>query len=53
MPYAHDLEAGSVESLHAAVAYVGGMTDRFACRQALALLDWPREKLPQGVDTPV
>ena len=53
LPDAHDLEAGSVESLHAAVAYVGGMTDRFACRQALALLDWPREKLPQGVDTPV
>ena len=48
-----DVDAGSAEALHEAVAYVGGMTDRFACRQALALLDWPRDRLPQGVDTPV
>lgn len=46
-------EAGSPEALHAAVAYVGGMTDRFACRQAVALLDWPLDQLPKGIDTPV
>jgi hypothetical protein len=27
------------------------MTDRFACRQALVLLDYPADKLPQGIDT--
>jgi dGTPase len=37
--------------MHAAVAYVGGMTDRFACRQGVALLDWPLDQLPQGIDT--
>jgi dGTPase len=39
--------------LREAVAYVSGMTDRFACRQAVALLDWPIADLPKGVDTPV
>lgn len=34
----------------AAVAYVGGMTDRFACRQAVRLLDYPRHALPRGID---
>ena len=29
-----------------AVAYVAGMTDRFACRSAVALLDWPIDHLP-------
>ncbi len=52
LPDAHDLPAGSPEALHAAVAYVGGMTDRFACRQGIVLLDWPRDQLPQGIDTP-
>lgn len=50
---AHELVADSPEALHASVAYVGGMTDRFACRQAVALLDWPLDQLPQGIDTPV
>ena len=53
LPDTAALEAGSAAALHEAVAYVGGMTDRFACRQALSLLDWPREQLPHGVDTPV
>jgi dGTPase len=39
------------EALHAAVAYVAGMTDRFACRQAMALLGWDRDRLPVGIDT--
>ncbi len=34
----------------AAVTYVAGMTDRFAFRQAVALLGWDPEKLPAGVD---
>lgn len=50
LPDAHDLDAGSPEALRAAVAYVGGMTDRFACRQALALLGWERSRLPVGID---
>ena len=37
--------------LHESVAYVGGMTDRFACRQAVALLGWDTARLPQGIDT--
>ena len=37
--------------VHDAVAYVGGMTDRFACRQAVALLGWDNSQLPQGIDT--
>jgi dGTPase len=40
---------GSDEAVEAAVAYVAGMTDRFACRQALSLLGWDPAKLPQGV----
>jgi dGTPase len=38
------------ESLHDAVAYVAGMTDRYACRSALTHLDWPVDLLPTGVD---
>lgn len=37
--------------VHDAVAYVGGMTDRFACRQAVSLLGWDNSQLPQGIDT--
>lgn len=43
--------AGTDAAVRAAVTYVGGMTDRFACQQALALLGWDPRKLPQGVDT--
>ncbi len=42
-------EAGSSEAVHAAVTYVGGMTDRFACEAAVALLGWERHRLPQGI----
>ena len=44
-----DVLAGSQEALVAAVTYVAGMTDRFAFRQAVALLGWDPEKLPAGV----
>ena len=44
-------DAGSATQLRDAVTYVGGMTDRFACRQAVALLGWDTDRLPQGIDT--
>ena len=44
------LAAGSVEALAAAVTYVGGMTDRFAFRMAVADLGWDPARLPSGVD---
>lgn len=43
------VDAGSPEALRAAVAYVGGMTDRFACQQGLAHLSWDPAKLPRGI----
>ena len=36
------IDAGSPEALRAAVGYVAGMTDRFACQQGLTHLDWDR-----------
>jgi len=51
LPDANPFDANSAEALHAAVTYVGGMTDRFACRQGVALLGWPLDQLPQGIDT--
>jgi dGTPase len=44
-----DVVAGSPQALVAAVTYVAGMTDRFAFRQAVALLGWDPDKLPAGV----
>ena len=38
-------------SLEDATDYLAGMTDRFACRQAVALLGWDTARLPQGIDT--
>jgi dGTPase len=48
-PESADLLAGSEAAIRAAVTYVAGMTDRFAFRQAVALLDWDPAKLPLGV----
>ena len=42
--------ARSGDPVRDAVAYVDGMTDRFACAQAVALLDWPVHRLPRGLD---
>ena len=50
LPDAGAVEAGSPDALRAAVTYVGGMTDRYACRQAIALLGWSRDQLPAGID---
>jgi dGTPase len=44
-----DVVAGSEEAVLAAVTYVAGMTDRFAFRQAVALLGWDPAKLPTGI----
>ncbi len=44
------LPAGTTEAVTAAVAYVAGMTDRFAFRHAVAELAWDPAKLPKSVD---
>jgi len=46
-----EANTGHGTELRDAVTYVGGMTDRFACRQAVALLGWDVDRLPQGIDT--
>ena len=38
------------EALFESVSYVAGMTDRYACRRAVTLLDWPIDQLPSGID---
>jgi dGTPase len=43
------VDAGGPEALRAAVAYVAGMTDRYACQQGLAQLSWDPAKLPRGI----
>jgi dGTPase len=45
-----DIQGDQTQALENAVAYVAGMTDRFACRSAVTLLDWPEDQLPSGVD---
>jgi len=45
------LVPGGADALRRAVAYVGGMTDRFACHQAVTLLGFDPDELPQGIDT--
>ena len=40
------------DTVTAAVTYVAGMTDRFACAQAERLMDWPRSEMPEGFDLP-
>ena len=44
-----DLTGGEPLAVRAAVAYVAGMTDRFAFSQAVALLGWDPDKLPAGI----
>jgi dGTPase len=47
---AHGLGAGSTAAYRAAVTYVGGMTDRYACRAGMTELGWDAAKLPIGVE---
>jgi len=44
------LLSGEAAAVHAAVAYVAGMTDRFAFRSAVALCDYDPDRLPVGID---
>lgn len=50
MPEASDLMPGTSETQQRAVAYVAGMTDRFACRQGAIRLGWDSSRLPRGID---
>jgi dGTPase len=52
LPECPDTDAGSSQALQSAVTYVAGMTDRFACQQAIDQLGWSPEELPRGVDLP-
>jgi dGTPase len=44
-----DFVDGRPDPVRAAVAYVGGMTDRFAFDTAVTLLDWEPSRLPRGI----
>ncbi len=44
------LLSGESDATIAAVTYVAGMTDRFAFRSAVSLLDFDPDRLPQGID---
>ena len=44
-----DFHGGDPRAVRKAVAYVAGMTDRFAFAQAVALLGWDPDKLPAGI----
>lgn len=43
------VDAGSQEAVTAAVAYVAGMTDRFACERGMVDLGWDASALPTSV----
>jgi dGTPase len=44
------LAGGSDSAVFEAVAYVAGMTDRFALGIAVSDLGWDRDRLPRGID---
>jgi dGTPase len=44
------IAGGSTAAVQAAVAYVAGMTDRFAMASAVADLGWDRRGLPRGIE---
>ncbi|MFW6599314.1 HD domain-containing protein [Propionibacteriaceae bacterium Y2011] len=50
IPWPVAVHPGGAEAVRAAVAYVGGMTDRFAFDSAVRLLGWPVDELPMGID---
>lgn len=50
LPAEHQPSEQRPDPVHAAVAYVAGMTDRFAFRTAERVLAWPRDQLPRGID---
>lgn len=44
------IDPQSPEALRAAVEWLAGMTDRYACRMAVTHLGWPTDQLPRGLD---
>jgi dGTPase len=48
-PGGRGTQAGSEAAMRAAVTYVAGMTDRFACQTAVARLGWDPARLPHSV----
>jgi dGTPase len=40
----------TTDATWAAVGYVAGMTDRYACRLAVEQLAWPEDQLPRAID---
>ncbi len=50
LPPAHQPNELQPDPVLAAVAYVAGMTDKFAFEAAIRLLNWPRDQLPVGID---
>lgn len=50
IPDTGELEPASPEAIHRAVAWVGGMTDRYAFDTAVRVLDYPVAALPKGID---
>ena len=46
-----DARSSTGDPVRTAVGYVAGMTDRFACDQAVRLLGWDTDRLPSGIDT--
>jgi dGTPase len=48
-PSPDQADAGQPSATWAAVDYVAGMTDRFAFRQAVAVLGWDPRRLPAGI----
>lgn len=45
-----EADPGSPAAVHAAVSWIGGMTDRYAFDTAVRVLGWPEARLPQGID---
>jgi dGTPase len=52
LPPEHRPSERAPDPVRAAVAYVAGMTDRFAFATAERELDWPAARLPRGIDVP-
>jgi len=52
LPAEHRASADVPDPVRAAVAYVAGMTDRFAFATAERELGWPAARLPRGIDVP-
>jgi dGTPase len=44
-------ESAEQDPVRTAVAYVAGMTDRFAFTTAVERIGWPVERLPRGIDS--